>query len=473
MRRQAKRILAFVFAVAILISCTGCSITVSDENYRRYMQDPDAYIRSELGEDHALLGFFSSSLGKRILTALMEEAKAQAEEEAKQKEEEAQKPQPEAPATPQLLYYSAPTWEQKFLMDYDWDYMTEKNDFYRITGYISHAIAGAKGKYKDAFRAYMNEFIFNNESRYEMMEIPFEEEKEIFLGIFQGIEDGLEAFKAVADPASESVKLANQMLNDNKHFIDILKDASEFPKNFDENFAELLEKVLPFVKTHNIELKAKVPAIKQLDGLLGKVGKVTGAISLAFDVADCIQSAKDVREIQQKAFLFFELEEIFTEIITNSTNYYMQEAARDILREIRDGYVTDIDDMIERKGVQAIIDITPVLGPVSSLFDLAIGSLPVFAELNSAYAADAARHINMACCELLKDYTVRTEGDLQYYEPQHETEVQIYLLHCLQSRLVSTYLRNDGKTVDSSVVSYADRSGITLPENAIKYTKKK
>lgn len=41
----------------------------------------------------------------------------------------------------------------------------------------------------------------------------------------------------------------------------------------------------------------------------------------------------------------------------------------------------------------------------------------------------------MACCEILKDYTVGSEEEVYYYNAQYEAEVQIYILHCMQERM--------------------------------------
>lgn len=319
MKRNLKRVIAIVLAMLTLLSCAGCGIHITScpaEEYQRYVQDPKAYIHEQLGDNYPLMSsILAGPLGQLFFAITCsgedESAKESISSPPTKENVEEGTPSSETQLPEENLftppdynsYYVSPA-DTKFLQDYDWDYMKDTGIFYRITGYISHGLVDAKGKYKDAFRAYIKEFIVGNECRYAL-DIPCEEEKAILLAFLTSTEEDLTAYLNAISATSASFELLNEILNDQRTLIGMLKEITEIPRNFDEKFADLLTKMIPFVKEHKIEVKAKVPVVKQLNGVFDKFGTVADAFTLAFDVADCVKTVKDVKDIQKKAFLFF------------------------------------------------------------------------------------------------------------------------------------------------------------------------
>ena len=457
MSRTGKRIIAMLLIAATLLTCAGCSVTISEEHYQRYKQDPEAYLREQLKDHPGWADFLTSSFGLMLFDALVEEVKTQ--QDAAQAESKAEETTPTQPPEEEIAppkpnaYYVQTSVGTKFLKDFAWDYMNEKNTFFEITGFLAHGFVGAQGKYREAFRSYIKEFIVENETRYAMMDIPFEEEKESVLQYLSGVEGILEHAMTIFSGVKGTYDTAEQMLTDTRHLKDVLQEAVEFPKNFDENFAELVEKLIPFLKQHKIEKVIEIPALRHVGNILKKVDTGVKVVTLAIDVTKCVTTYKDIRDIQSKAYLFFELELIFMTIAEKAENYYMRKAAEDILKEIRTGYHTNVGELIRRKGAHAVIDAIPLVGPVSSVFDFILTYALSFDELKAGYAGDAVRHINMACCELLEDYTTRVDGEWYYYDPQDALEVQVYMQHCLQSNIVSVYSRSEGKILAAQAIT--------------------
>lgn len=455
MKHITKRIIALVLVLAAVLSCAGCTVSYPESEYRAYMKDPVGYLERELGEDHPLIGILSSQLGQMFFTAMFEKSEA---DKLRDPEPTPQLPEPEQ--GPALLSYRTYKMDNLF-NDQDWEYISrDQNAFIRITGRISHALAGAKKKYKEAFRSYLREFIVDNKDRYDAQALPFEEQKSLLLTFLTDTK------KSLSDEMKR-LDLANSFddLNEYDKLIENLEKATDFTKDFDKDFADLMSKTTDFVKKHDIELEFTYRLPKSIKSL----GKVADGVGLVLDVADCISSVNDVVTIREKVHLFFEIDEIFTTIIQNSTDYYMQEAAREVLREIHGGEITDVRELIIEQGVNVLLDINPIVSAVTGLTDFVMTNFTPLKDLDKAYAADAVLHLKMACCDRLQEYTVRTEGDTVYYEAQYQMEVNTYLLHCLQTQLVWTYVINDGKKCSQDVLGYENASGIRLPIAANNY----
>ena len=209
--------------------------------------------------------------------------------------------------------------------------------------------------------------------------------------------------------------------------------------------------------------------IKALGDIAKSAGKIAEGVELVLDVAECAKSVNDVLTIRDKVALFFEIDEIFTTIIQNTTDYYMREAAREVLSEIHGGEITDVRELVTAKGLHVIVDINPIVAALSSLMDFVWVNFTPLKDLDEAYTADAILHIKMACCKRLQDYTVRKEGDKVYYDERYELEVNTYLLHCLQTQLVWTYAISGGESFNKDVIFYEEASGIRLPIAANDY----
>ena len=50
-----------------------------------------------------------------------------------------------------------------------------------------------------------------------------------------------------------------------------------------------------------------------------------------------------------------------------------------------------------------------------------------------------------------------------------QTEVEVYLMHCIQTQLVWTYVISDGKDDNQTLVEYTKVCNIELPKNAYNY----
>ena len=452
MARKAKSFIAIVLVAVTLLTCTGCSVSYSEDNYRRYMQDPTAYMQKELGEDHPLVDILASPLGQMLITALIEEAKKQEEKEKNAALEE-QLPEENSPV------YNTYRRNEIYFEDCNWNYLKENNGFYRVTGIFSHLFVDAKGKYKDAFRAYIAEFIINNEDRYATLDIPFKEKKSMVLSVIAQIGDQLEGCFDVADILDNAVDIKKELLEG--------VPIAEFPEKIEKDFEKFLEDAINAARKNNIELEVKLEPSAKLAKTFKKIFKVADRISLGFKVADCIKTINDVWAAQEKAFIFFEIEEILTTIILNTEDQYMRQAAQEVLAELRGGDITDPTELLIREGTEKIIAyVSPTVAAVGGFFDLLLVNTTPLKELDEDYVANATLHIKMACCERLKDYTKYSDENYVYYDTLDEVEVNVYLLHCLQSQLVYTYTL---EIKNATIPLFAEQYDFALPENAEKY----
>lgn len=458
MKGIIKRIIAIILVLAMVLMCGGCSVSVSEEAYELYLEDPHAYMDEQLGEDNAWGDFWAGPIGRLCMAALVGIARRMEANENESLQEQTL----EEDVVNMLSYNTYGV--NNLFDDYDWEYMSRDQNWYtRGRDYIAHGLAGAKGKYKEAFRAYIKEFIVENEHRYAT-EISFEEEKASILSL-------LESTKEIISDELEMASTTGSVVSaiEYEGLIKTIKDAKKFDEKIDKAFKDLMERTVKFAKERDIKMLVKVEVPESLKGAFQKAGDVADTVLLAFDVAECVQNRSDVLKTQKVASEFFELTEIFETIVENTTNTYMKKAAKEILTEIKGGRFKDLDDLIERELTHTIIDINPYVSVVGGVIDTIMVTVTPIKELDTAYAADAIRHIKMSCCELLRDNTDHSEGHLYYYREENKEKVDVYLRHCLYSQLVWTYTINEGEKESFTVLEYVKLSGIKLPKIADNY----
>lgn len=457
--------------MTLLLSCAGCGVYYSESDYRKYVLDPEGYIDYHLGEDHPLADILAGPVGQTFFSFMRDLAIKTKERDERRKQEAALKDSATegTESKPALLAYDTHGLENLFLDD-DWDYLKEDNGFLDFTGNISHTIMNAKGKYKQAFRSYIIEFIVENEDRYEMSNISYKE-RETLLYDFLGALD-----EAIGEELEnlDNVSSASENLLDIKASVVALRSYKDSGKTIDEvfelDFSMCMKDLRQFLDTNSYtEFNMKVEVPDTIGHFFGQVADAASFVSLAIDVADAVESVSDVLYIKEKVDLFFELQEIFAVIVQNASNDFMRDAAQEVWNEFSGGWIPDLADLTVREGVHAVIDISPVLSAVTSGIDLLLISFTPIKDLDAAYAADAVKHIKMASCALLSEYTYSTEGNVYYYEAQYETEVNVYLMHCLQTELVWTYTINNGKKDNAIVQEYFRLEGIKVPKAAEKY----
>lgn len=463
MKGIIKRIIAIILVLVMVLMCGGCSVSVSEEAYELYLEDPHAYMDEQLGEDNAWGDFWAGPIGRLCMAALVGIARRM-----EANENESLQGQTSDEDVVNMLSYNTYGVNDLF-DDYDWEYMErDLNLFMRVTGFISHGWRGAKAKYKEAFRAYIKEFIVENEYRYAT-EISFEEEK-------TSLRSFLQSTKEIVADAENTMSITTSTVSAMEYAglieaVERAQDTTEL-KKMDGVFTDLLSRTVDFAEEYDIKLFAEVEVSKTLKGafdVVDKVGKATDAVFLLVDVSECVKTYSDVLKTQKVASEFFELTEIFETIVANTTNTHMKTAAEEILEEIKGGQFKDLDDLLEREATKTIITFNPYVAAGSALVDTAITIAPKLRELDTAYSADAIRHIKMACCELLKENTENPEGYLYYYKEENKEKVDVYLQHCLYSQLVWTYTINKGEKQSSTVLEYARLSGVKLPKIADNY----
>lgn len=130
--------------------------------------------------------------------------------------------------------------------DYDWDYMTQdQNWFIKGTGYVSHWLTDAKAKYKTAFRAYIKEFVVENELRNNSSEVTFAEEKEATLEFLESVRKSItDSLNTVGTEA----KFADIMgiILEYDDMIKTVNNAKSFTADLDGTFADLIAKTMVF-----------------------------------------------------------------------------------------------------------------------------------------------------------------------------------------------------------------------------------
>lgn len=460
MKGIIKRIIAIILVLAMVLMCGGCSVSVSEEAYELYLEDPHAYMDEQLGEDNAWGDFWAGPIGRLCMAALVGIARRM-----EANENESLQGQTTDEDVVNMLSYDTHGYGEELFQDYDWEYLSRDQNWYiKGTGYISHWLAGAKGHYKDAFRAYIKEFIVENECRYAT-EISFEEEKASLLSFLESIKEIISDELEIASATGTVVDAIEY-----EGLIETIKKAKNFDEKIDADFKDLMERTIKFAKERDIKTLVKVEPPKSLKGVFQKVGKGADKVVLAFDIASCIKTRSDVLKTQRVASEFFELTEIFETIVENTTNTYMRKAAKEILTEIKGGSFKDLDDLIEREAVHTVLDINPYVSVVGGLIDTIMVTVTPIKDLDTSYLADAIRHIKMACCELLEENTEYSEGNLCFYKEENKEKIDVYLRHCLYSELVWTYTIHEGKIESGFVLDYVKKSGIELPEVANNYT---